>query len=61
MTKHVDYTHTCPECGALYIRYDNDVPCPQCGLVEEERFNFIPAAVASARFNLESGHYVPGA
>jgi hypothetical protein len=62
MTPHVHYDHQCPFCKAYYIPYDVDVPCPDCGLVEQERFDFIPQAVASARFNLEThGSYVPTA
>ena len=62
MTLHVSYDHECPKCNAYYIPYDVDVPCPSCGLVEQERFDFIPEAAASARFNLIThGSYVPGA
>lgn len=62
MTLHVDYTHECEQCAALYIPYDADVPCPRCGLVEIERFDYIPQAVDSLRFNLESsGSYTPDA
>lgn len=35
MTMHVVYDHECPACEALYIPYDEDVPCPRCGIVEE--------------------------
>jgi hypothetical protein len=62
MTLHVHYDHQCPKCNAYYIPYDLDVPCPNCGLVEQERFDFIPEAVGSSRFNLNTrGSYVPGA
>jgi hypothetical protein len=38
------------------------VPCPQCGLVEPERYDFIPTAVCSVRWNIDMyGSYVPGA
>ena len=60
MTLHVFYDHQCPECGFWYIPYDDSVACPKCGLVEEERFDFIPRAAESLQFNLEStGSYVP--
>jgi hypothetical protein len=56
------YTHQCPQCAAFYIPYDQDVPCPKCGQVEEERFDYIPQAVASMQFNKKSGRsYTPGA
>jgi hypothetical protein len=62
MTLHVTYTHQCGECQAFYIPYDRDVPCPRCGQVEEERFDFIPQAAASMRYNKEwGGSYTPGA
>ncbi len=62
MTLHIHYNHQCPKCEAYYIPYDLEVPCPRCGLIEQERFDFIPEAVESARFNLETqGSYVPGA
>jgi hypothetical protein len=61
MTVHDNYTHQCPKCEAYYIPYD-DVPCPRCGLVETERYDFIPIALASVRWNIEMyGFYVPGA
>ena len=62
MTLHVHYDHQCPNCNAYYIPYDMDVPCPCCGLVELDRFDFISQAVASARFNFKTkGSYVPTA
>lgn len=62
MTLHVVYSHECGGCGAFYIPFDKDVPCPRCGLVEAERFDYIPQAAASMRYNLESGgRYTPGA
>ena len=49
-------------CASYYIPYDKDVPCPQCGIVEEERFDFIPQALDSLCFNKESyGFYIPPA
>jgi hypothetical protein len=61
MTVHDSYTHQCPECEAFYIPYDN-VPCPRCGLVEKERYDFIPTAACSVRWNIDMyGSYVPGA
>jgi hypothetical protein len=59
MTHHVHYTHVCSECGAYYIPYDSEVPCPRCGIVETERFDFIREAVLSMRWNKERGHYTP--
>lgn len=59
MTIHVVYDHKCEKCGALYIPYDAGVPCPNCGLVEAERFNYIAEAAASLRFNKEEGSYRP--
>jgi hypothetical protein len=61
MTLHVVYTHQCASCEAYYIPYDQ-VPCPRCGTVEEERFDYIPQAVDSMQYNKEGGgHYTPGA
>src|SRR5271165_439406 len=62
MTVHDSYTHECPQCAAYYIPFDEAVPCPRCGLVEQERYDFIPIAVSSVRWNIEMyGSYVPGA
>ena len=61
MTMHITYDHQCAKCGAFYIPYD-EVPCPNCGLIESERFDFIPQAADSAMFNLEEYQsYVPPA
>ena len=60
MTLHVVYDHECGGCGAFYIPYDTDVPCPRCGVVEDERFDYIPRAVESVQFNKRSyGSYRP--
>lgn len=61
MTLHIDYNHKCRECKAFYIPYDEDIPCPRCGCVEEDRFDFIPQAADSALYNLRDGSYYPGA
>ncbi len=62
MTLHVVYDHACEHCGAFYIPYDREVPCPNCGAVEEERFDYIPQAVQSLRFNKRrGGTYMPPA
>jgi hypothetical protein len=61
MTLHVHYDHQCPNCEAFYIPYDNEIPCPRCGLVETERFDFISEATASLQFNKANGSYTPGA
>jgi predicted nucleic acid-binding Zn-ribbon protein len=60
MSYHVTYNHKCPKCGAYYIPFDQAVPCPKCGEVESERFDFIPEAATSANINLIRGRrYVP--
>jgi len=62
MTWHVPYSHECDSCGASYIPYDSDVPCPRCGIVEKERFDYINQAALSMRYNKEmGGSYTPGA
>jgi hypothetical protein len=62
MTLHVYYSHQCTACEAHYIPYDQDVPCPQCGLIKPERFDFIPRALQSMEFNLKQfGSYMPPA
>jgi hypothetical protein len=61
MTLHVVYDHQCARCKAFYIPYDTAVPCPQCDLLETERFDFIPKALGSLRFNkATTGSYMPG-
>jgi predicted nucleic acid-binding Zn-ribbon protein len=60
MSYHVTYNHECLKCGAYYIPFDQAVPCPKCGAVESERFDFIPEAATSANINLiDRGRYVP--
>ena len=62
MTLHIHYNHTCPKCDAYYIPYDDAVPCPRCGLIETERFDFVPEAARSALFNIQVyGSFVPSA
>lgn len=60
MTIHIKCKHKCAFCGIDYIPFDDDVPCPHCGELEEERYDLIPEAAASARFNLlDHGSYIP--
>jgi len=54
MTLHIKYDHKCSHCYADYIPY-NDVPCPKCGRMERERFDFIPKAIDSIIYNIQ--HY----
>lgn len=63
MTLHIHYDHDCPECGVSYIPYDLDVPCPNCGRMEEERFEtFVDEAAESALFNFDTGgSFMPAA
>ena len=43
----VNNTHRCGGCGAFYVPYDQDVPCPQCGRLEKQRCDFVARAVAA--------------
>jgi len=62
MTLHIVYDHQCPRCGAFYIPYDEAVPCPNCGEIEEERLDYIPRVVASLEYNMKmTGSYMPAA
>ncbi len=62
MTTHVIYNHQCSNCQAFYIPYDLYVVCPNCGVLEGERFDFIPQAIASLKINKEyEGSFTPGA
>jgi hypothetical protein len=62
MTLHISYRHKCAQCDTEYIPFDTDVPCPKCGLVESERYDFIGAAAESTLYNLERyGSYQPWA
>ena len=62
MTMHIKYDHICPQCGAMYIPYDSDVPCPMCGTIEDERFDFISQAATPTLVNLKvGGKYIPEA
>jgi hypothetical protein len=60
MTLHIPYNHQCAKCQAYYIPYEKNVPCPNCGFLEDERFDYIPQALASLKYNLETeGSYLP--
>jgi len=62
MTAHIVYNHQCPRCETFYVPYDDDVPCPRCGLVEKQRYDFISEAAESALDNLRThGSYMPAA
>jgi hypothetical protein len=61
LSLHVTYNHNCPQCNAFYIPYDDKVACPSCGLLEEERFDFISEAAESLKFNAAAGSYRPPA
>jgi hypothetical protein len=61
MTLHITYDHQCPKCQVFYIPYDDQVPCPNCGLIELERIDYIEQAADSMRFNKVDGSYTPGA
>jgi hypothetical protein len=62
MTLHIHYTHQCKQCSAYYIPFEQGVACPKCGINEEEVYAaFISEAAVSARFNLQSGSYIPAA
>ena len=63
MTLHITYDHEGPECGAAYIPYGKEIRCPQCNLLEEERFEtFVYQAAYSARYNRHSyRQYTPPA
>jgi hypothetical protein len=62
MTLHIHYDHKCPKCGTGYVPYGEHVPCPKCGLVEVERFEFLGPAADSALVNFtERGAFMPGA
>jgi hypothetical protein len=59
-TSRIRYTHRCPACQAYYIPYDSDICCPRCGLLEEQRIDYVELVAAAARANLEAGgSYLP--
>lgn len=56
MSLHIDYDYKCPECGAEYVPYDKDIPCPNCGLLEEERYEtFVEETIGSMFYNTLTG------
>jgi len=61
MSLHIGYDHQCPDCSASYIPYDSDVSCPKCGHMESERFDFVPEAIESMKYNKLDGKYTPPA
>ena len=62
MTMHIYYDNKCKKCEALYIPFD-DVKCPKCGELEEQRADGVPGRIAmSANLNKSVGRsYVPDA
>lgn len=60
MTIHINSSHECASCGAFYIPYEEILPCPKCGKIEKEYFDFfIPLAVESLMFNKKQGSFIP--
>lgn len=56
MSLHIDYDHKCPECGAEYVPYDLDIPCPNCGLLEKKRYeSFVEETIESMCYNTLTG------
>ena len=51
MTLHSDCDHACERCGVFYIPYDNYIPCPICGVIENTRYDFISEAIDSLNLN----------
>jgi len=61
MTLHINYDHQCASCSAEYVPYDEKILCPNCGNFEPDRYDFIPEAIESLKFNRSAGSYIPGA
>lgn len=60
MSYHIDYDRHCPKCRAKCIPFEEGVPCPKCGSVENDTFDFISEGAESARVNwLSNGTYLP--
>jgi DNA-directed RNA polymerase subunit RPC12/RpoP len=56
MSLHINYDYECPECGAEYIPYDNEVPCPKCGFLEKKRYAaFVEDVVQAMGYNALTG------
>jgi uncharacterized protein (UPF0297 family) len=58
--------YKCSECEALYIPYEENLPCPNCKVVpanvSKEYFGFITELIASLRVNkIKNGNYFPDA
>lgn len=47
MTQHLYFDHKCASCEAHYIPFDQ-IPCPKCGTIEEERQDSAIKSIASA-------------
>lgn len=59
MSLHIMYDHQCSDCEAYYIPYDN-VPCPNCGKVEDERTSIISMITYSANYQKDCfNRYTP--
>lgn len=61
MPIHLNYQGTtCKKCGAEFVACQKDYPCPACGQVTEEFFDFIPATIASMKDHKQLyGSYLP--
>lgn len=60
MSLHIMYNHQCPKCGAYYIPYKEDTPCPKCGFVEGDKVDIVSEIVNSANYQMIcNGFYTP--
>ncbi|MFA5935062.1 MAG: hypothetical protein WC827_04210 [Candidatus Paceibacterota bacterium] len=59
--------YKCPKCEALYVPYEENLPCPSCKTVpmtnvSKEYFRFVDGLITSLRINkINGGSYLPGA
>lgn len=62
MTYHIAYDYQCQACGADFIPYEEQLPCPKCGIAAQTWLGYARSAAESLNVNLQSrGSYMPGA
>ena len=56
----IPYEHICPVCDVPYIPYDEDICCPNCGLREAGRYNYVPLVSQALIYNYcNYGSFMP--
>jgi len=51
-------THKCKKCGAYFLPFEHNLPCPQCGTPSTEFYDFVSEAATGLQIHKRDyGHY----